>query len=214
MRALKPGTAKTTNVVQIATTVLPKAPTPISFEGSHNTSLRTLQVPESSINPPNLSSLAQNGIVPIAGEAVPHTPLQQTTPTFPPIDALRGKISPHLGFSGIPTMVSPDNPPVRPKTNGIAQKTLDPQLLDPMLLQAPAIPESLVNAAPIVQQKAKEGLSDSVMDDMFESLDTSKAPNRAKTRGSPVPTVFIRSHRAIKATNSHGLPFKREAVCM
>lgn len=122
--------------LQIATPVVPKAPTPVrprqtSFQGSHNSSPKTSQAPGSSINSPSLPSLAQNGIVPIAGKAVPQTPLQQTTPTFPPIGAPPGTISQPPGFSGMPTMVGNNFPlgqgPMLPP------QIQRPQMHDPMM---------------------------------------------------------------------------------
>lgn len=129
--------------LQIATPVFPKAPTPVrprqtSFQGSHNSSPKTLQAPGIATNSPSLQSLAQNGIVPISGKAVPQTPLQQTTPTFP-IGALPGTISQPPGFSGMPAMISnsfplsqgPMLPPQMPR----------PQMHDPMMHPAHQHPQ-------------------------------------------------------------------------
>lgn len=122
--------------LQIATPVVPKAPTPVrprqtSFQGSHNSSPKTSQAPGSSTNSPSLPSLAQNGIVPLSGKAVPQTPLQQTIPTFPPIGAPPGTISQPPGFSGMPAMVGNNFPlsqgPMLPP------QMQRPQMHDPMM---------------------------------------------------------------------------------
>ncbi len=104
--------------LQIATPVVPKAPTPIrprptSFQGSHSSSPKTLQAPSgSSTTSPSLPSLAQNGILPMSGKSLPHTPLQQqTSHTFPPIGAPPGTLSQPPGFSGMPVMAGNNFPP-------------------------------------------------------------------------------------------------------
>lgn len=122
--------------LQIATPVVPKAPTPVrprqtSFQGSHNSSPKTSQAPGSSTNSPSLPSLAQNGIIPIAGKAVSQNSLQQTTPTFLSIGAPTGTISQPPGFSVMPVTVSNSFPlgqgPMLPP------QMQRPQMHDPMM---------------------------------------------------------------------------------
>lgn len=122
--------------LQIATPVVPKAPTPVrprqtSFQGSHNSSPKTSQAPGSSTNSPSLPSLVQNGIVPIPGKAVPQTPLQQTTPTFPSIGAPLGTISQPPGFSGMPAMVG--NSFALNQGPMLPHQMQRPQMHDPMM---------------------------------------------------------------------------------
>lgn len=106
--------------LQIATPVVPKAPTPnrprpTSFQGSHNSSPKTSQPPSgSSTTSPGLPSLAQNGTLPMPGRAIHPPPIQQpqSTNNFSPINASPITVSqPPPGFSGMQAMVGNNFPP-------------------------------------------------------------------------------------------------------
>ena len=97
--------------LQIATPVVPKAPTPIrqrpaSFQSSHSSSPKTSLAPSgSSTTSPCMPSLTQNGVLPIPGKSLPQTPLQQqTTLGFPFIGPMPGSLSQPPGLSGMPAM--------------------------------------------------------------------------------------------------------------
>ena len=100
--------------LQIATPVVPKAPTPVrprqtSFQGSHNSSPKTSHAPSgSSATSPNLSALQQNASITIPGK-LPNQPLlqfAQTTSAGPPIITAHGTPSQPPGFSGTPVIAN------------------------------------------------------------------------------------------------------------
>ena len=106
--------------LQIATPVVPKAPTPIrprptSFQGSHNSSPKTSQPPSgSSTTSPGFPSVPQNGTLPMPGRATHPAFIQQpqSTNNFSPISASPGTVSqPPPGFSGMPATVGNNFPP-------------------------------------------------------------------------------------------------------
>lgn len=98
--------------LQIATPVVPKAPTLVrpgqtSFQGSHNSSPKTSHAPSgSSTTSPSLSALQQNTTVTIPGKlpSQPSFQLAQPTSTISPITAPPGTPSQPPGFSGMPAI--------------------------------------------------------------------------------------------------------------
>lgn len=118
--------------LQIATPVIPKAPTPIrprkaSFQGSQNSSPKISQAPSgSSTTSPSITSLPQNGINPIAAKPSGQSSLQYPSAisTVSPLNTSPGMISQPPGFPGVPVMVgnsfSPKQgsmlPPMTPRT--------------------------------------------------------------------------------------------------
>lgn len=107
--------------LQIATPVVPKAPTPIrprptSFQGSHNSSPKTSQpLSGSSTTSPGLPSLPSNGTMPISGRAIHPTSTQQPPQlanNFSPIGTSPSTASqPPPGFPSMPAMVGNGFPP-------------------------------------------------------------------------------------------------------
>ena len=118
--------------LQIATPVIPKAPTPIrprkaSFQGSQNSSPKISQVPSSSsATSPSVTSVPQGGINPTAAKPSSQSSLQHpsTTSTAAPLNTSPAMISQPPGFPGGPVMVgnsfSPNQgpmlPPMTPRT--------------------------------------------------------------------------------------------------
>lgn len=103
--------------LQIATPVVPKAPTPIrqrpaSFQSSHSSSPKTSVAPSgSSTTSPSMPSLTQNGVLSIQGKSVPHTPLQQqTTLGFPPTGSMPSSLSQPPGLLGMPAIAGTSFP--------------------------------------------------------------------------------------------------------
>lgn len=94
--------------LQIATPVIPKAPTPIrarkaSFQGSQNSSPKISQVPSgSSATSPSTTSLPQIGTNPTAAKPSSHSSLQHpsTVPTVSPLNTSPAMISQPPGFPG------------------------------------------------------------------------------------------------------------------
>ena len=97
--------------LQIATPVVPKAPTSVrprqaSHQGSHGSSPKTSQAPSgSSTTSPRLSSIQHSGAAPIPAKAAGQPPPlhhPQPTSTIPPIQAPPGMVSqPPSGFPGM-----------------------------------------------------------------------------------------------------------------
>lgn len=119
--------------LQIATPVIPKAPTPIrprkaSFQGSQNSSPKIPQVPSgSSATSPSVASLPQNGINPMAAKSSSQSGLQHpsTIPTVSPLNTSPAMISQPPGLPSGPIMMgnnsfSPNQgtmlPPMTPRT--------------------------------------------------------------------------------------------------
>lgn len=103
--------------LQIATPVVPKAPTPIrqrpaSFQSSHSSSPKTSLGPSgSSTTSPSMPSLTQNGVLPISGKSVPQTPLQQqATLGFSSTGPMPGSLSQPPGLLGMPGMAGTNFP--------------------------------------------------------------------------------------------------------
>lgn len=127
------GSNHVTPHLQIATPVIPKAPTPIrprkaSFQGSQNSSPKTSQAPSgSSTTSPSIASVPQNGMNLAAAKPSGLAILQHPTaiPTISPRNASPGMISQPPGFPGVPVMVgggfSPNPgsmpPPMPPRTS-------------------------------------------------------------------------------------------------
>ncbi len=119
--------------LQIATPVVPKAPTPIrprkaSFQGSQNSSPKTSQLPSgSSTTSPSIASHPQNGLNPVAAKPSSQPPVQHPSAisTVSPLNAAPGMITQPPGFPGIPVMVgntlapNPGSmlPPMTPRTS-------------------------------------------------------------------------------------------------
>lgn len=118
--------------LQVATPVIPKAPTPIrprkaSFQGSQNSSPKISQVPSgSSATSPSIASLPQNGTNPIAAKPSSQSSLQHPsiTSAVPPLTTSPAMISQPPGLPGGPVMMgisfSPNQgtmlPPMTPRT--------------------------------------------------------------------------------------------------
>lgn len=118
--------------LQIATPVIPKAPTPIrprkaSFQGSQNSSPKISQVPSgSSATSPSIASLPQNGINSLAAKPSSQSSLQHPTiSTVPPLNTSPAMISQPPGLPSGPIMMgnnsfSPNQgimlPPMTPRT--------------------------------------------------------------------------------------------------
>lgn len=118
--------------LQIATPVIPKAPTPIrprkaSFQGSQNSSPKISQVPSgSSATSPSITSLPQNGTNPTMTKPSGQSSLQHPSAisTVSPLNTSPAMISQPPGFPGGPAMVgnsfSPNQgtmlPPMTPRT--------------------------------------------------------------------------------------------------
>lgn len=103
--------------LQIATPVVPKAPTPIrqrpaSFQSSHSSSPKTSVAPSgSSTTSPSMPSLTQNGVLSIQGKSVPHTPLQQqTTLGFPSTGSMPSSLPQPPGLLGMPAIAGTNFP--------------------------------------------------------------------------------------------------------
>lgn len=117
--AFYPPQAASTNAsprLQIATPVVPKAPTPIrqrpaSFQSSHSSSPKTSVAPSgSSTTSPSMPCLTQNGALPIPGKSVPQTPSQQQgTLGFASIGPIPGLSQPP-GLVGMPAMAGSNFP--------------------------------------------------------------------------------------------------------
>lgn len=119
--------------LQIATPIIPKAPTPIrprkpSFQGSQNSSPKISQVPSgSSATSPSIASLPQNGINPIVAKPsnLPGLQHPSTISTVSPLNTSPAMISQPPGLPNGPAMMgssfSPIQgtifPPMTPRTN-------------------------------------------------------------------------------------------------
>ena len=132
--------------LQIATPVIPKAPTPIrprqpSCQESHNISPKASQpASSSSTTSPSVSSGQQNGATSIQGKstAQPIVTQQSHPPSqYSPIGAPQGQVTQPPGFSGMPPM--PAN--VFPSTFGPS--------ISPMTPQAPHNPNMYSSHPPI-----------------------------------------------------------------
>lgn len=107
--------------LQIATPVIPKAPTPIrprkaSFQGSQTSSPKISQVPSgSSATSPSSASLPQNGIYPIAAKPSSQSVLQHpsTISTVSPLNTSPAMISQPPGLPNGPAMMGTSFSPIQ-----------------------------------------------------------------------------------------------------